>query len=87
MTTREYIKNEIDVLPVSALDAVQAFVAFLLYRYASEAQETNSMDLFNPQALNFKKQIQSAQKLAIASGLTKLDIKKSIRTVRQKTQK
>ena len=87
MTTREYIKNEIDVLPVSALDTVQAFIAFLLYRYAPDTEKLNNIDLFSPQALDFKKQMQAAQKLALTAGLNKLDIKKSMRTVRQKNKK
>ena len=78
MTTREYIKNEIDVLPVSTLDTVQAFITFLLYRHSA----ANSS-----RVTAFKKQMQTAQKLTATAGLTKLDIKKSIQAVRRKNKK
>ena len=85
MTTREYIKNEIDVLPVSTLDTVQEFITYLLYRYSTELNNPIVTD--NPQATAFKKQMKGCQRLASAAGLNRSEVKNSILTVRQKSRK
>ncbi|MDR1323142.1 MAG: hypothetical protein LBK68_01765 [Candidatus Margulisbacteria bacterium] len=84
MATREYLKNEIDVLPAPALDTAQEFIAYLLHRYSVK---TNNSGSSASAAAVFRKQMKDSQKLASAAGLTRAEVKKSIRAVRQKNEK